>query len=342
MPTFNDRLRQIILLALIILIGILLFREMYAFLPGLLGAVTLYILSRASYFQLTMVRKWKKGATALLFILAFLLLIAIPIGFVVMMISPKINQIVHNPEPIVQVLKDMSHRIEDASGVKIATPENITEFSKKITSIVPSLLNSTASILTNIIMLFFLFYYLLYNGREIEKSLSRMIPLKPKNINQLASETKMMIRANALGIPLISMIQGVFAAIGYWIFGVSDWGMWGVITGIFAFFPVVGTMIIWVPLVISLYATGALWPSVGLGLYSLLVTGNVDYLARMSLMKKMGDVHPVVTVLGVIVGLGLFGFMGLVFGPLLFSYFIILVKIYFNEFGNEEEEAALT
>jgi len=118
--------------------------------------------------------------------------------------------------------------------------------------------------------------------------------------------------------------------------------MWGVITGIFAFFPVVGTMIIWVPLVISLYATGALWPSVGLGLYSLLVTGNVDYLARMSLMKRMGDVHPVVTVLGVIVGLGLFGFMGLVFGPLLFSYFIILVKIYFNEFGDEEEEAALT
>jgi hypothetical protein len=49
-------------------------------------------------------------------------------------------------------------------------------------------------------------------------------------------------------------------------------------------------------------------------------------------MKKIGDVHPVITVLGVIVGLNLFGFIGLVFGPLLVSYFLVLVKIYISEF----------
>ena len=49
------------------------------------------------------------------------------------------------------------------------------------------------------------------------------------------------------------------------------------------------------------------------------------------LMKYMGDVHPMITVLGVIVGLKLFGFIGLIFGPLLVSYFIIMVKIYINE-----------
>jgi predicted PurR-regulated permease PerM len=51
-------------------------------------------------------------------------------------------------------------------------------------------------------------------------------------------------------------------------------------------------------------------------------------------MKKIGDVHPLVTVFGVIVGLNLFGFMGFIFGPLLFSYLMILMRIYTFEFVN--------
>ena len=146
-----------------------------------------------------------------------------------------------------------------------------------------------------------------------------------------------MITANALGIPIICCVQGAFAALGYWIFGVEDWGMWGFLTGVFAFFPLVGTMIIWVPLVLFQFATGNTWMATWLTIYSIVVTGNVDYITRLGLLKKIGDVHPMITVLGVIVGLGLFGFMGLIFGPLLVSYFIILIKIYLNEFTNSKE-----
>ena len=71
---------------------------------------------------------------------------------------------------------------------------------------------------------------------------------------------------------------------------------------------------------------------IGLLLYSVIITGNVDYISRITIMRKLGDVHPVITVLGVIVGLGLFGFIGLVFGPLLVNYIIVLFKIYMNEF----------
>jgi len=91
-------------------------------------------------------------------------------------------------------------------------------------------------------------------------------------------------------------------------------------------------MLIWLPLVIYQYMQGLSWQATGLLIYSLLVTGNVDYLARITLMKKIGDVHPLVTILGVIVGLGLFGFMGFIFGPLLLSYLILMVRIYSTEF----------
>jgi predicted PurR-regulated permease PerM len=183
----------------------------------------------------------------------------------------------------------------------------------------------------------FVLYYMLYNGRELERMLNRLIPLRQENINMLASETKKLVRANALGIPLISIIQGLTATLGYFIFGVNEWALWGFLTGVFAFFPVVGTMVIWVPLVLYTYAIGDTWHATGLLLYSVLVTGNVDYMARITLLKRMGDVHPVITILGVLVGLGLFGFIGLIFGPLLVNYIIVLFKIYMNEFIENAE-----
>ena len=150
-----------------------------------------------------------------------------------------------------------------------------------------------------------------------------------------------MVKANALGIPLISLIQGMTAMLGYFLFGVKEFVLWGFLTGIFAFFPVIGTMVVWVPLVIYTFVTGSTWQGTGLLLYSFLVTGNVDYLARMTLLRKLGDVHPVITILGVIVGLGLFGFIGLIFGPLLISYVVLLFQIYMNEFTTKEMDQSV-
>jgi hypothetical protein len=62
------------------------------------------------------------------------------------------------------------------------------------------------------------------------------------------------------------------------------------------------------------------------------ITGNVDYITRIGGIKKHGKVHPMFTVPGVIAGLKLFGFMGLIFGPLLISYFILLIRFYTKEF----------
>lgn len=334
--SFNDRLRQLILLALIILLGYMLSASMYIFLPGFLGGITVYILTRELYFRLVYQRKWRKGGTAMLFILVSLVLISIPIYISVVLVSPKVNAMLHNQDKIMESIRLFSTKISDFVGIPILTPENTKALSQKITSFIPRIINSTASVTTNILMLFFLLYFLLVNGKAVELYLSKVIPLKRHNVNQLASETKMMIKANALGIPVICIVQGIFATLGYWIFGVDDWALWGFLTGIFAFFPLVGTMIIWVPMVVYMLASGNTWPAVGLGIFSLVVTGNVDYITRLGLLKKLGNVHPLVTILGVIAGLNLFGFMGLIFGPLLVSYFIVLVRIYFNEFADAE------
>ncbi len=336
-PGFNERLRQILILILILSIAILLVSQLTIFLPGLLGGITLYILSRTLYFQLIFKSKWKKGWTALLFIIAYLVIIAIPVYVSVTLASPKISAIAENQEQIIQSIESVSAKVREKTGITILSAESAKTIAQKVSAYIPRIINSTLALLTNLIIMFFLLYYLLIQGRDMEKYLSKVIPLKHENVSLLAGETKMMIRANALGIPIICVVQGAFAALGYWIFGIEDWGLWGFVTGVFAFFPLVGTMIIWVPLVGYLFIHGSNLPAIGLTVYSFVVTGNVDYIARLKLMKYMGDVHPIITVLGVIVGLNLFGFMGLIFGPLLISYFLIMVKIYINEFDKTPE-----
>ncbi|MBC7946827.1 MAG: AI-2E family transporter [Chitinophagaceae bacterium] len=335
MPEFNYRIKQVLLLSLIILLVYLVIKELYLFLPGILGALTLYILSRANYFQLIYNRKWKKGWGAGLFIIYYLFLIGLPVFLAIILISPKVNAFLNDPTAMIESAKHSIRVIQDKLGMRLISESSLSNSLNKLSAFLPTILNSTATLVTNLAIMLFVLYHMLVNGREMERMMNRIIPLKQENINTLASETKKMVRANALGIPLISIIQGLTATLGYFIFGVKEWALWGFLTGVFAFFPVVGTMAIWVPLVLFLYGTGQTWQATAVLLYSFLVTGNVDYIARISLLKKMGDVHPVITILGVIVGLGLFGFIGLIFGPLLVNYIIVLFNIYMNEFVEE-------
>jgi len=335
MRSFNNRLRQITLLAVIIVVGILMLKHFYVFLPGVLGAITLYILSRKTYLHLIEEKHWKAGWTALIYILAFVVIICLPVYLAVVLVIPKIVAVFNNPEQMVLAVSTFSQKVQAATGIEIYNGESLQNASKKIANNLPMFLTGTANFVTNLLLMFFVLYYMLIHGKKMETFLNNFIPLKEDNRVMLGTETIIMIRANAIGIPLLAIIQGLVAMLGYYIFGIQEYGVWGFLTGVASLIPIVGTGIIWVPLTIYLFASGQNWQGIGLGIYSLAVLTNVDYVARITILRKIGDVHPLITIFGVIIGLSMFGFLGLVFGPLLISYFILLVKIYRNEFNAE-------
>jgi len=336
-PRFNNKLKQIIFLFFLIVIIILVLIELNTYLPGILGAITLYILSREKYFQLVYKYKFGKLWVSLLFVLGYLIILGLPFFLAGSLITPKINTLLTDPAATIASIKSTLQVIQLKLGFNLTFEKTLNSIVEKLTSILPALFNNTANLLSNLVITLFLLYYMLCSGSAMEKALFKMIPLKEENKILLATETKITIKSNAIGIPLISLIQGFTAGIGYLIFGVSDVFLWGFLTGIFSFLPILGTMIVWVPICIFMYATGNTAMAIGLALYSLIVTGNIDYFARMAIMKKLGDVHPVITLFGIILGLNLFGFIGLIFGPLLLNYIIVLFKIYTNEFIDNDE-----
>ena len=332
MTSFNNHLRQIILLGIIILIGVLLLKHFYIFLPGVLGAITLYILSRKTYFFLIEKKKWRPGWTAFLYIFGYTIIICLPVYLAVVLLIPKLVELFNNPVQLIVAVKTFSQRIMDATGIELYNGDSLQNATKKIAGSLPSFLTGTANFITNLLLMFFVLYYMLVHGTKMEKFLNDFIPLKESNREILGNETTLMIRANAIGIPLLSIIQGLVGMLGFYIFGINDYGVWGFLTGVASLIPIIGTGLIWVPLTVFLLATNQTWQGIGLGIYSLAILTNVDYVARITVLRKIGDVHPIITIFGVIVGLSMFGFLGLVFGPLLVSYFIVLVKIYRNEF----------
>jgi predicted PurR-regulated permease PerM len=331
---FNHRLRQIIILVIIILLGLLLLKQLYIFMPGFLGAITLYIIFRERFFRQTFGKKRNKTRIALLYILLSIVVIALPVWLSIEMISDKISFLVNNQDLLIADAKIVGQKIKETLGYDVLSEGNLAAIQKRLATIVPAILNSSAGILSNFAIMFFLLYFMLKNGRDMESFFNKFIPLKKENINLLSTQTKSMIKANAIGIPVLAIIQGIVATLGYWIFGVQDFWLWGFLTGVCSLIPILGTAIVWVPLCLYLYSINQTGHSIGLLIYAVALITNIDYVVRLTLLKRYMDIHPIITIFGVITGIGLFGFWGVIFGPLLITYLVILIKIYINEFGN--------
>jgi predicted PurR-regulated permease PerM len=328
----QNRIRQIFFLLLIVLLGLLLFLELFGFLSAFLGAITLYIVMRKAMFYLTEVKKWKKGWTTVLLMFVSMVIILLPIGILINMLSTKITYAIQHSNELVDALKKVVANLEQKFSIEIASEENIGKLSNILAENLPKVLGATLSTLGSIIFMYFILYFMLMNGKKMEHSLYEHTPLKDENVNKLGFEVQNMVLSNAIGIPVIALMQGIVGLIGYYIIGVDQPWFWFVVTCITAMLPVVGAALAYVPLAIIFFAGGHNVQGVFMLIYGFGIIGTVDNVFRLTLAKKIGNVHPLVTIFGVIIGLDLFGFLGLIFGPLLISLFILLLKIYSSEF----------
>ncbi len=334
----QNRVRQVFFIIVILLLGLLLFLELFSFLPALLGAITIYILLHKWMFYLTEKKKWRKGWTALLLMVFSFIVILLPVGMLVNMLSSKVSYAIQHSDELMLALKKVVSNIETKFDLTLASDENINKLGNTITQSLPKILGATFNTLTTIFFMYFILYFMLVNGRYMENALYEHVPLKDNNVNRLGKEIHMMVVSNAIGIPLIAFAQGLIGFVGYLIIGVDEPFFWFGVTCIAAMLPVVGAALAYVPLAIIFFANNQTGQGVAMLIFGFGVIGIVDNVLRFTLLRKLGNVHPLTTVFGVIIGLKVFGFIGLIFGPLLISMFMLLLKIYSNEFITKQRD----
>jgi predicted PurR-regulated permease PerM len=333
----NQHIRQISFYILLAFLAVFLFLQLSAFLPALLGAITFYLLLRGSMLRLVYTRKWSNGLAATILLVLSFLIILVPVGFFISILSTKVNYAIGHSNDVINTLQQFLKLQEKNYHIEILNADNLKKISTAIADFLPKILGATLDTVTTIIMMYIILYFMLVSSRPMEKWLTTYIPMKDSNVLLLGQQLDTLVYSNAIGIPLTALVQGLVALLGYWIAGVPDLGFWFVFTCITAMIPVVGLGMSYIPISLLFFANGESTKAILLILYCAFIVGTADNLFRFALMKKLGDVHPLITVFGVIIGLNLFGFIGLIFGPILISIFILLIRIYINEFSNDQK-----
>ena len=334
----SNLLRQIFFIAVILFLGIVLFRELRFFISAFLGSVTFYVLLRKRMFFLVEKKRWKPAGAAWTLMLLSFFVILVPIGLLGNILYLKMSYVVTHSEQLLASLKMAVTQVGDKLGYKILDPSAINRVGSYLAALLPKILGVTFNTLTLVASMYFILYFMLVNSRRMENAIYEYIPLKDSNAILLGHELRTVIVSNAIGIPLIALIQGIVGLIGYLIIGVSEPWLWFVATTIAAMMPVVGAALIYVPLTIMFFVQGHTGQGIAMGVWGFGIIGLVDNVFRLLVNKKLGDIHPLVTIFGVIIGVQLFGFIGLIFGPLLIALFILLLKIYSSEFMLKKRE----
>jgi len=330
--TSKDRRWRYSLTFILMALGILIVVELNEFISGVLGAFTIYVLMRKTLFYLTETKKIKPIFASIILLLGVILLFLIPLSLISLLIVDKISTFGLDPHLLFAQINEFLKFIEDKADIQLFTLENLSFIPQWGLATVQGMAQSVYSLAMNAFVLIFVLYFMFIGAREFENFLWDILPFKRINKRIIRHEVNVMIRANAIGIPLLAIIQGGFAYIGYLFFDVNQALLYAILTAFATIIPLVGTTIVWIPLGIILIISGDLFNGIGLLVYGLLIISGVDNLFRFILQKKLANVHPLITIFGVIFGLKLFGFWGIIFGPLIISLFILLLNIYRREY----------
>lgn len=333
MKRINHKIiRQIIILSLILFLGGLIITYMLPYISGVLGALTLYVILRK--WMLKLINKGlKRTWAALLLIIAAIIGIFLPLSGAVFMLSSELGNLADKSEQVTMAFKEQIFQLEKYVQYDVSSTIDPEQASGWLTENLQGFASGTFNMFISFGILLFLLYYMLKSPKQLKNSLLEYLPLSNKTLVILGKEIDSVVRSNAIAIPLVALAQGVIALIGFFIFGIENPLFWFVIVTIGSMIPFIGTFIGIFPVFVLSMASGNDFQAWGILLYGILVVGMTDNLIRLFVLKKLDSIHPLITLIGVLIGIPLFGFVGLIFGPLIISLFLIIVKIYKQQYG---------
>ncbi|MEK6830801.1 MAG: AI-2E family transporter [Nanoarchaeota archaeon] len=319
--------KKLIAEIVIIILFIFILYASFPFLSAFFGAGILAFIFHPLDKKL---RKYFSPAlSASIILIITLILIIVPIIFI---INGLIDQISLLPKQV-EKLDVLTQKINEAFPFNIQIDEK-----KVINEVVSILKNSLKPAISNIIhafiilfLLFFLLFYLLIYYDNIVKLAIDNLPFTKENNLKILHKLKEITYATIIGTFLIAIIQGGLLAFNFYAFGIPNAIFWGIVTTILCFIPFVGAPIIWIPASIYLLITEQTAKGVAMIFIGILIS-TIDNILRPIINQRFGSIHPLVSIIGIFIGISQFGALGIFIGPILVVYFLLFYDIYSQEY----------
>lgn len=317
--------------AILVVLGIGILWAMLPFAPGILGAAVFYVLS-VSAFRWLVGRGTPRSLAATTMLLVVLLLILIPGGALVTILLDEIPAAIRGLDagPLVQRLQrlrlgpvNVGEQIARASG-------NLgTWVSQQVLGAVGGAARGTLNLLIALLGL----YYLLLSAEDVWPRVKRYLPFTDEDSEDLRSKFYEVTMATVLGVVVVAVAQGILVGAAFTVLQLPNPIVWGTVTAFASVLPLMGSALVWLPAAIVLFATGNIGQGVGLAIFGGVVVSNIDNIMRPIVSKRVGNLHPLTTLLGAFAGIQYIGLIGLLLGPLAITWFFELMVIYDKEYG---------
>ncbi len=330
MIVYTEKQRKWIITAITLAVGVFLVWILRNLIPAFLGAVVMYVLFRPLFGKFVVIWKWPRWVATLLVVLISFILLVLPFLVVGLMISDKIQELLQHTDRINEVLNQLQKFV----GFDFHNPETVQRLIGSLKSDLFGgfswFLAGAGSVLLTVSMMYFMLWFMLMNHLSFETAIQRFFPFTRSEVDDFSEELKSSTFGNVLGQGLICLVQAISLGIGFLVFGLPDPFFWATITFFISFLPVIGAPIVFVPAGLISLAYGDTTAGYGILIWGFVLVTNIDNLLRYFISKYFADTHPLITIIGVIAGIPVFGILGLVFGPLLISWFLLLLKIIFK------------
>jgi predicted PurR-regulated permease PerM len=216
---------------------------------------------------------------------------------------------------------------------QVSSPENASMASTWLKTILSRLAEETAIAAVQVsLTLYFLFYFLRDRFRVL-KTIRSFLPLDESETNTLFGRVSDTIHATLYGIIALSALQGVLGGLMFWWVGVPSPWFWALVAAVFAFVPVVDTFVLWLPAAVYLGLEGRWGEALGIAALGSLLVRAIENFLYPVLVKDRLRVPPVSIFVALVGGLLLFGWSGLVLGPVILTVTSALLEICAKRFG---------
>ncbi len=209
--------------------------------------------------------------------------------------------------------------------------ENISEYIRVplqyMISNVGALFTGATDIVIHVFLVLLAMFFFLRDGEKLKDIIFQLSPLKNEDDNLVMLSFEKTINSIVKGSLLVALIQGLAAGVGFMIFGVPNFALWGAIAVITSLVPGIGNTLVTIPAIIYLFANQMATPAIGMAVWAFGVS-LVDNMLRPKFISSGLGVHPLLVFLSVLGGLSVFGMYGFLIGPLLLSFLFALTQLY--------------
>lgn len=212
---------------------------------------------------------------------------------------------------------------------------NLGAISSKVASQAGTVMKNSLLLLANVAITIIGLFFFFRDGERHYREAAGLLPFSDAQKDGMARRFMDTFKAVIVGVFLIALLQGIMTAVGFVIFGVPFPALWGFLAVFFALLPMGGAALVWVPGAVYLYLTGSVVKAVLLALWGVVLVSTPDNLLKPVIIGKKAKIPTFFLFIAIIGGINAFGFLGILFGPVIVTLLTAAVKIYREEFASK-------